>query len=65
MFTSIEAHRPIRRGRMPLNNVAKNNSVPMPVKPTNDVAPKTRKYFPETWIWNCMAVRFVVLLLDL
>ncbi len=24
-----------------------------------DVAPAVRKYFPETWIWDCKTVRFV------
>lgn len=26
----------------------------------NTVAPRTRKYFPETWIWNCIETRFVI-----
>jgi len=25
----------------------------------NTVAPRIRKYFPETWIWNCIETRFV------
>lgn len=30
--------------------------------PQNNVAiPRTRKYFPETWIWDCVCSRFVVM----
>lgn len=27
-------------------------------------APTVRKYFPETWIWDCKDVRFVVITLN-
>lgn len=27
---------------------------------SNNVAPRIRKYFPETWIWNCIETRFVI-----
>lgn len=32
---------------------------PAPI-PTIGISPVVRKYFPETWVWDCKTVRFVV-----
>lgn len=35
----------------------------LPASPSsqpNAVAPRIRKNFPETWIWDCIDVRFVI-----
>ncbi len=34
-----------------------------PAPSTVGPAPSVRKYFPETWIWDCKTVRFVVKLM--